>query len=55
VKNTGGEERCIQSMVRKPEGKATLGRPRHRWENNLKMNIKNTTGAWIDLVQDRGN
>jgi hypothetical protein len=32
-------------MVRKPEGKRTLGRPRYRWEDNIKKNIKNKTGA----------
>jgi len=32
-------------MVRKPEGKKTLGRLRHRWEDDIKMNIKITTGA----------
>ena len=38
-------------MVRKPEGKRTLGRLRHRREDNIKMNIKNRTEAWIELVQ----
>jgi hypothetical protein len=33
----GGEERCIQGLVRKPEGKRPLGRPRRRWEDNMKM------------------
>jgi hypothetical protein len=48
----GEEVRCIQVMVRKPEGKRTIGRPKHRSEYNVKMNIKNRTEAWIDLVQD---
>jgi hypothetical protein len=26
-------------MVGKPEGRRTLGRPRHRWEDNIKMDI----------------
>jgi hypothetical protein len=28
----GRDEICIQILVRKPEGKSPLGRPRHRWE-----------------------
>jgi hypothetical protein len=39
-------------MVRKPEGKRTFGRHKHRSEDNVKINIKNRTEAWIDLVQD---
>jgi hypothetical protein len=27
-------------LVRKPEEKRTLGRPRHRWEDNIKMDLK---------------
>jgi hypothetical protein len=27
-------------IVRKPEEKRLLGRPRHRWENNIKMDLK---------------
>jgi hypothetical protein len=26
-------------LVRKPEGKRPLGRPRHRWEDNIKMDL----------------
>jgi hypothetical protein len=27
-------------LLRKPEGERTLGRPRHRWEDNIKMYVK---------------
>jgi hypothetical protein len=40
----------------KPEGKRPLGRPRRRWEDNIKMGLKETGWGgmdWIDLVQDR--
>jgi hypothetical protein len=39
----------------KPEGKRPLGRPRHRWENNIKMDLGQVGGGmhWIDLAQDR--
>jgi hypothetical protein len=33
----GEEERCIQGFIGKPEGKRPLRRPRHRWEDNIKM------------------
>jgi len=43
-------------LVGKPEGKRPLGRPRHRWEDNIKMNLQEVGcgGAdWIELAQDR--
>jgi hypothetical protein len=39
-----------------PEGKRPLGRPRHRWEDNIKMNlqeIERGRGDWMELAQDR--
>jgi len=36
----GGEGRCIEHLVRKLEGKRPLGRPRFRWENNIRMNLQ---------------
>jgi hypothetical protein len=43
-------------LVRKPEGKRPLGRPRRRWVDNIKMDLRETGwdgGEWIDLSQDR--
>jgi hypothetical protein len=43
--------------VGKPEGKRPLGRPRHRWEENIKMDLQKVGCegmAWIDLAQNRG-
>jgi hypothetical protein len=43
-------------LVRRPEGKRPLGRPRHRWEDNIKMDLGEIgiDGAnWIWLAQDR--
>ena len=43
-------------LVRKPEGKRPLGRPRRRWEDNIKMNFPEVgcgSMDWIDLAQDR--
>jgi hypothetical protein len=36
-----GEGRGVyRILVRRPEGKRPLGRPRRRWEDNIKMNLK---------------
>jgi hypothetical protein len=43
-------------LVGKPEGKRPLGRPRHRWEDNIKGDIQEVGFGgmdWIGLVQDR--
>jgi len=43
-------------LVWKPEGKRPLGRPRPRWENNIKMDLQKvgcTVMDWIELSQDR--
>jgi hypothetical protein len=44
--------------VGRPEGKRPLGRPKRRWEENIKMNIyKMKWGGidWVDLAEDRDN
>jgi hypothetical protein len=43
-------------LVRKPEGKRLLGRPRHRWIDNIKMDLLEigvNVVDWIGLAQDR--
>jgi hypothetical protein len=35
-----GEENCVRSLVRKPEEKGPLSRPRRSWEYNVKMGAK---------------
>jgi hypothetical protein len=43
-------------LVGKPEGKRPLGRPRHRREDNIRMNLKEVGCGgmdWIGLAQDR--
>jgi hypothetical protein len=43
-------------LVGKPEGKRPLGRPRHRWEDNIKMGLQEVGGSredWMELAQDR--
>jgi len=42
-------------LVGKPEGRRPLGRPRRRWEDNIKMNLQEVGCGgmdWIDLAQD---
>jgi hypothetical protein len=43
-------------LVGRPEGKKPLGRPRRRWEDNIKMNLREIgidVANWIRLAQDR--
>ena len=43
-------------LVGKPEGKRPLGRPRRRWEDNIKMGLQEVgwgCGDWMELAQDR--
>jgi len=44
-------------LVGKPEEKRLLGRPRHRWEDNIKMDLQEVGWVlgmyWTDLAQDR--
>jgi hypothetical protein len=49
----GGDYRVL---VGRPEGKRPLGRPRHRWEDNIRMDLREIgidVANWIRLAQDR--
>jgi len=52
-----GERRGVyRVLVVKPEGRRPPGIPRHRWENNIKMDHQEVGCGgmdWIDLAQDR--
>ena len=52
-----GERRGVyRVLVGKPEGKRPLGRPKRRWEDNIKMDLKEVggdCGDWMELAQDR--
>jgi len=52
-----GESRGLyRVLVGKPEGKKPLGRPRHSWENNIKMDLQEVGCEgmdWLDLAEDR--
>jgi hypothetical protein len=52
-----GEVRSVyRVLVGRPEGKRQLGRPRRRWEDNIKMDLREIgidVANWIQLVQHR--
>jgi hypothetical protein len=52
-----GERRCAyRALVVKPNGRRLLERPKSRWKNNIKMDIRELGCRgidWIDLAQDK--
>jgi len=52
-----GEGRGVHRvLVEKPEGKRPLGRPRRRWEDNIKLDLQEVGEGcedWMELAQDR--
>jgi len=56
VARTGEERGVYRVLVGKPEGKRPLGRPRHRWVDNTRMDLQEVGCGymdWIGLAQDR--
>jgi hypothetical protein len=55
--STNGEKRtAYRILVGKPEGRRRLGRSSRRWEDNIKMDLREIGWGfvnWIDLAQDR--
>jgi hypothetical protein len=52
----GAKRNAYMILVGNPEGKRPLGRPRRRWVDNIKMDLRAigwNGGDWIDLAQDR--
>jgi hypothetical protein len=50
------KRKAYRILVRKPEGKRPLGRPRRRWVYNIKIDLRKIEWDgmdWIDLAQDR--
>jgi hypothetical protein len=51
-----GGDRCVQDLVWKPEGMRRFWRPRHRWEDNIRMDFQEVGCGcvdWILLAQDK--
>jgi hypothetical protein len=56
VARIGQRRGAYRALVGKPEGRRPLGRPRHRWEDNIKMDRREVGWGgmdWINLAQDR--
>jgi hypothetical protein len=56
VARMGEERNAYRILLGKLEGKRPLGRPRHRWEDNIRMDLREIGWGgmhWIDLAQDR--
>jgi hypothetical protein len=52
----GEERKMYKVLVGKPEGKRPLERPRRRWEDGIRMDLRKTGSGrvdWIRLAQDR--
>jgi len=46
-----GKRGVYRVLVRKPEGKRPLGRPRHKWQENIKMDLRKWDGgAWTGSI-----
>jgi hypothetical protein len=56
VAHMGEEMNVYRVLVGKPEGKRPLGRPRRRWEDGIRIYLRETGWGivdWIQLAQDR--
>jgi hypothetical protein len=56
VKHRGKTSGAYKGLVGKPEGQRPCGRPRRRWEDNIKMDIQEVRWVgmdWIDMAWDR--
>jgi hypothetical protein len=56
VAGIGEERKVYKVLVGKPKGKRPLGRPRRRWEDGIRMGVREIglgDADWIRLAQDR--
>jgi hypothetical protein len=57
IARMGKKRNAYTILVEKPEGNRQLGRPSHRWGDNIKIDLREIVWGstdWIDLAQDRG-
>jgi hypothetical protein len=53
----GRDDKCVNFLVGEPEWKKPLGRPRRRWEDDIRMDLREIGWEvvdWKHLTQDRG-
>jgi hypothetical protein len=51
------ERKVYKVLMENLEGKRPLGRPRRKWEDGIRMDLRETgweDGEWVQLAQDRG-
>jgi hypothetical protein len=56
VARMGEGRHAYRILVRRPEGRSPLGRPRRGWKDNIKMDLQEVGWGgmdWIDMAQDR--
>jgi len=57
VARMGKKRDAYRTLVGEPEGRSLLGRPRCRWEDNIKVDLQEVGWGdmnWIDMTQDSG-
>jgi len=51
IARIGEKKGAHRSLLRKPEGKRTLGRRRRKWDDNIKMDLQEVgSGSWTGLI-----
>jgi hypothetical protein len=56
VARMGEEKKLYKALMERPEGKRPLGRPRRRWEDGIRMDLREIGFGdvdWIQLAQDK--
>jgi len=51
VAHVGEGRGAYRVLVGKPEGKSPLGRPRHKWEDNIKMDLQGVGCGGMDRIE----
>jgi hypothetical protein len=49
VARTGERRNAYRVLVKKREGRRPLGRPRHRWEDNIKVDLREVESIWLRI------